>query len=349
MDFDDTTSWEYLFKVYWIYLKAKLSLTIDELTKAKNPWKGDDLTKVRSPWKGAGAMAPKQEPSGEFCHSNDNNGSFSDSFCGNLEIHAKRRKMEDQPKLHIENSLVMEKSCTDQLTHLPDSTLWATKELLDFVSHVKNGDMSVLSQFDVQSLLLEYIKRNDLRDPHEKSHIFCDSRLIKLFGKERVGHFEMLKLLEYHFLVKEKSPVDETTVMGVSNAGGGQVEAAGNSDSQLVTGSDRRRKTRKKIDERGPQINCNPEEYAAIDVHNISLLYLKRSLMENLMNDAGKFHEKVVGSFVRIRISGGDKKQDMYRLVQVVGIIHITSAPNYISRGGKRNASVFSSNTILYV
>jgi hypothetical protein len=158
-----------------------------------------------------------------------------------------------------------------------------------------------------------------------------------------VGHFEMLKLLEYHFLVKEKSPVDETT------AGGGQVGVAGNSDSQLGTGSDRRRKTRKKIDERGPQINCNPEEYAAIDVHNISLLYLKRSLMENLMDDAGKFHEKVVGSFVRIRISGGDQKQDMYRLVQVVGIIHITSAPNYISRGGKRNASVFSSNTILYV
>uniref|UniRef100_A0A6M2F249 Zinc finger CCCH domain-containing protein 44 n=1 Tax=Populus davidiana TaxID=266767 RepID=A0A6M2F249_9ROSI len=320
VDFDDTTSWEYLFKVYWIYLKAKLSLTIDELTKAKNPWKGDDLTKVKSPWKGAGAMAPKQDPSGEFCHSNDNNGSFSDSFCGNLEIHAKRRKMEDQPKLHIENSLVMEKSCTDQLTHLPDSTLWATKELLDFVSNVKNGDMSVLSPFEVQSLLLEYIKRNDLRDPHQKGHIFCDSRLIKLFGKERVGHFEMLKLLEYHFLVKEKSPVDETTVMGVSNAGGGQVEAAGNSDSQLVTGSDRRRKTRKKIDDRGPQINCNPEEYAAIDVHNISLLYLKRSLMENLMDDAGKFHEKVVGSFVRIKISGGDKKQDMYRLVQVVGI-----------------------------
>ncbi|KAJ6906912.1 hypothetical protein NC651_017550 [Populus alba x Populus x berolinensis] len=320
VDFDDTTSWEYLFKVYWIYLKAKLSLTIDELTKAKNPWKGDDLTKVKSPWKGAGAMAPKQDPSGEFCHSNDNNGSFSDSFCGNLEIHAKRRKMEDQPKLHIENSLVMEKSCTDQLTHPPDSTLWATKELLDFVSHLKNGDMSVLSPFEVQSLLLEYIKRNDLRDPHQKGHIFCDSRLIKLFGKERVGHFEMLKLLEYHFLVKEKSPVDETTVMGVSNAGGGQVEAAGNSDSQLVTGSDRRRKTRKKIDDRGPQINCNPEEYAAIDVHNISLLYLKRSLMENLMDDAGKFHEKVVGSFVRIKISGGDKKQDMYRLVQVVGI-----------------------------
>jgi hypothetical protein len=62
--------------------------------------------------------------------------------------------------------------------------------------------------------------------------------------------------------------------------------------------------------------------------------------MENLMDDAGKFHEKVVGSFVRIRTSGGDQKEDSYRLVQVVGIIHITSAPNYLSRGGKRTGLI---------
>ncbi|CAK7334377.1 unnamed protein product [Dovyalis caffra] len=321
VDFDDTTSWEYLFKVYWIYLKAKLSLTVFELTKAKNPWKGDELPKTKSSWIGAGVLAPKQEPTREFCYGTDNKGSFLDSCAGNPEaIHAKRRKMEDQPNLHAEkSSLVSEKSRIDQVMHLPEGTSWATKELLEFVSYMKNGDMSVLSQFDVQGLLQEYIKRNNLRDPNQKSHIVCDSRLIKLFGKERMGHFEMLKLLEYHFLVKEKSPADNTAVMGVSNAVCGQVEAAGNSDCQLMTGSDRRRKTRRKTDERGAQINSNPEEYAAIDVHNISLLYLKRSLMENLLDDAGKFHEKVVGSFVRIRISGGDQKQDMYRLVQVVG------------------------------
>ncbi|KAJ6398369.1 hypothetical protein OIU77_019215 [Salix suchowensis] len=317
VDFDDTTSWEYLFKVYWIYLKAKLSLTVDELTKAKNPWKGDELPKTKNSWIGARAMAHMQEPSGEFWYSNNNKGSFSGSYCGNVEaIHAKRRTM-DQTKLHPEeNSLFIEKSRADQVTHLPEGTLWATKGLLEFVSHMKNGDMSVLSQFDVQSLLLEYVKRNNLCDPHQKSQIVCDSRLIKLFGKERVGHFEMLKLLEYHFLVPAN---DGNAAMRISDAVGGQVEAVRNSDSQLMSGSDRRYKTRKRTDERGPHINSNPEEYAAIDVHNISLLYLKRSLMENLMDDAGQFHEKVVGSFVRIRTSGGDQKEDLHRLVQVVG------------------------------
>ncbi|TYI49519.1 hypothetical protein E1A91_D12G041000v1 [Gossypium mustelinum] len=39
VDFDDKTSWEYLFKVYWVFLKEKLALTLDELTNATNPWK----------------------------------------------------------------------------------------------------------------------------------------------------------------------------------------------------------------------------------------------------------------------------------------------------------------------
>ncbi|KAH0969428.1 hypothetical protein GBA52_028696 [Prunus armeniaca] len=41
--------------------------------------------------------------------------------------------------------------------------------------------------------------------------------------------------------------------------------------------------------------------------------------MEILIEDIDKFHEKVVGSVVRIRISSGDQKQEIYRLVQVIG------------------------------
>ncbi|CAF2157150.1 unnamed protein product [Brassica napus] len=39
VDFDDQGSWEYLFKIYWVSLKEKLSLSLDDLTKARNPWK----------------------------------------------------------------------------------------------------------------------------------------------------------------------------------------------------------------------------------------------------------------------------------------------------------------------
>ncbi|PHU27107.1 Zinc finger CCCH domain-containing protein 44 [Capsicum chinense] len=49
VDFDDKTSWEYLFKVYWVILKEKLSLTLDELVQAKNPWKESDAVYGKRP------------------------------------------------------------------------------------------------------------------------------------------------------------------------------------------------------------------------------------------------------------------------------------------------------------
>ena len=184
--------------------------------------------------------------------------------------------------------------------------------------HMKNGDKSVTSQFDVQALLLEYIKRNKLRDPRRKSQIICDSRLEYLFGKPRVGHFEMLKLLESHFLNKEDSQTDDLQG-SVVDSEASQLEVDGNTDTLMKVGKDRRRKARKKGDERGSQSNL--DDYAAIDIHNISLIYLRRNLMEDLIEDTEKLHDKVVGAFVRIRISGSGQKQDVYRLVQVVGNI----------------------------
>ncbi|BBH07998.1 DNA-binding protein [Prunus dulcis] len=241
VDFDDKSSWEYLFKVYWSLLKGKLSLTLDELINAKNPWKGGAV------------VVCKRDSSGA----------------------------------------------------------------LAFVAHMKNGDISVLSQFDVQALLLEYIKKNSLRDPRRKCQIVCDSRLINLFGRECVGHFEMLKLLESHFLIKESSRADNISSAAVVTSVSSQMEFDGIHDNQMMMGNDKRRKTRKRVDEKGPQ--TNPAAYAAIDVHNINLIYLSRNWMEILIEDIDKFHEKVVGSVVRIRISSGDQKQEIYRLVQVIG------------------------------
>ncbi|GAV75905.1 SWIB domain-containing protein/GYF domain-containing protein/Plus-3 domain-containing protein [Cephalotus follicularis] len=307
VDFDDKSSWEYLFKVYWTYLKGKISLTLDELTRAKNPWKGVHM------------VSSKAELLGELYDGNNKMGFNSDISCGNMEAnHSKRIKSDISPSLlNNGDSLHAEKSGGDKGLPLPECTNWATKELLELVAHMNNGDMSVLSKFEVQALLLEYVKRNNLRDPRRKCQILCDSRLINLFGKTRVGHFEMLKLLEYHFLINENSPPIETIRGGVIDAVASQMEAIGNIDNQVMIGNDKRRKTRKKPDDRAPL--ANPAEYAAINVHNINLIYLRRNLMENLIDDTDKFHDIVVGSIVRIRISGGDQKQELYRLVQVVG------------------------------
>ncbi|PQQ14999.1 zinc finger CCCH domain-containing protein 44 [Prunus yedoensis var. nudiflora] len=281
VDFDDKSSWEYLFKVYWNLLKGKLSLTLDELIMLKIHGKELLLWFVRGILRVNYIMGIKQQ----------------------IQVLS---TLLQTWKQHIQK----------ERDAFSEGTVWASKELLAFVAHMKNGDISVLSQFDVQALLLEYIKKNNLRDPRRKCQIFCDSRLINLFGKECVGHFEMLKLLESHFLIKESSRADNISSAAVVTSVSSQMEFDGIYDNQMMMGNDKRRKTRKRVDEKGPQ--TNPAAYAAIDVHNINLIYLRRNWIEILIEDIDKFHEKVVGSVVRIRISSGDQKQEIYRLVQVI-------------------------------
>ncbi|XP_039062955.1 zinc finger CCCH domain-containing protein 44-like isoform X2 [Hibiscus syriacus] len=176
VDFDDPTSWEYLFKMYWVSLKEKLSLTLDELTKAKNPWK-ENATMEKS--------------------FGDLGASFS-----------KRRK------------------------NLMQRTFFSKVET---VEAVKPG------------ITKYYLGPTDT--------------------------------------ISERSEVVVTSY--------------------------------RKVDEKGKR--TNPDEFAAIDVHNMNLIWLRRNLIENLIDDVDKFNDKIVGSFVRIRLPGNDQKQDMYRLVQVVG------------------------------
>ncbi|KAL0714089.1 hypothetical protein Bca4012_021067 [Brassica carinata] len=297
VDFDDKLSWEYLFKVYWLCLKEELSLTVDELTRANNPWKEFPYT------------APKVESRNIHAHSKANS---SDNSASDVVANVtKRRRTSDSltvpTKLDTKNPSNIPKK-------LSGDTNWATKELLEFLSFMRNGDTSVLSQFDVQGLLLDYIKKENLRDPNQKSQVICDVMLVKLFGRQRVGHFEMLKLLESHFLIQEK-PKDEKTTNGeTSHAVCRQLEEDGAYDPLV---RDRKRKVRRKND--GSVQNENLDAFAAIDVHNINLIYLRRKFLETLLDDINKVHEKVVGTILRIKVSGSDQKLDIYRLVQVVG------------------------------
>ncbi|XP_073220284.1 zinc finger CCCH domain-containing protein 44-like isoform X2 [Cicer arietinum] len=291
VDFDDKSSWEYLFKVYWIYLKENLSLTFDELLQARNPSKG---------------AAPMVQTSHQLNHLKDNKGSGPENSCIDIESNNGKDKKSTGT------------SGGETGVPLPECTRWASKELLEFVSHMKNGDTSLMSQFDVQNLLLEYIKKNNLRDPQQKSQIVCDSRLVNLFGKARLGYIEMLMLLEPHFLVKDNTRAENTFGAGIVDALANEGEAI---VKQSILVNDKRSTISKKADVLVP-LN-NQDAYAAINAHNINLIYLRRNLMESLTDDTERIHEKVVGSFVRIRISSGDQKQDMYRLVQVVGITKV--------------------------
>ncbi|KAH0719175.1 hypothetical protein KY285_015206 [Solanum tuberosum] len=339
VDFDDKSSWEYLFKVYWMYLKEKLSLTQSELIQAKKPWKGSDTVHAkqqRLPFFHPVAFDGKGIVGKSFDHlelkkpeqlleppckdppiTEIQTIAEAENLCGPGCTPQLEKTQPIELELRRNGSLKKEEASASMGTSLNGRMEWASKELLEFVAHMKNGDTSALSHFEVQALLLEYIKRNKLRDPHQKSQIICDSRLRSLFGKHRAGHIEMLKLLEFHFLIKEDSQGSAFIPAGIVGNVTSRVEADDNNDISFLMNKTKKRKSRRHTEESLVQINL--DEYAAIDAHNINLIYLRRDLMESLIEDMEKFQGRVTGSVVRIRISGNNQKQDMYRLVHVVG------------------------------
>ncbi|XP_062209593.1 zinc finger CCCH domain-containing protein 19-like isoform X2 [Phragmites australis] len=318
VDFDDINSWEYLFKLYWLDLKGKLSLTLEELTSAKNRWNVPNTS----------ARKEKEESSDDLYDVNNDDDAGSDCSLGRQRrTNSSRKKGRKRQKVNSDCSIAAKKiepatrdygslptKVPCEGVSLPVNTKWASPELLEFIGHMRDGDQSYISQFDVQTLLLEYIKKNNLRDPQRKSQIVCDARLHRLFRKARVAHFEMLKLLEMHFLTNETSRINDDS-QGAVNSSSAQIDTNGYNDMAAKLSPDKRRRMHRKI-EREPQVNL--EAYAAIDMHNINLIYMRRSLMEDLIDDA-TFSDKIHGAFVRIKISGVGQKQDMYRLVKVIG------------------------------
>ncbi|XP_021302782.1 zinc finger CCCH domain-containing protein 44 [Sorghum bicolor] len=314
VDFDDQNSWEYLFKLYWLDLKGKHSLTIEELKSAKTHWTVPTTAGRRE----------KEESSDEL---------YDASQDATFDTSSKKRRQNNSSgkrgrKRKIDGGITSRKcgisinsagslpnGSTGEGVSLPGDTKWASSELLEFIGHMRNGDSSYISQFDVQVLLLEYIKQNNLRDPRRKSQIICDARLSSLFRKPRVGHLEMLKLLEMHYLVKQAPTLNADSQRAI-DSDSAQVNNGGYNELTDKLGSDKKRKAHKKIER---ELTINPDDYAAIDMHNINLIYLRRSLMEDLIDEVTAFSDKIAGAFVRIRISGLGNKQDMYRLVKVLG------------------------------
>mmetsp|Transcript_16432 Transcript_16432/g.31913 ORF Transcript_16432/g.31913 Transcript_16432/m.31913 type:complete len:106 (-) Transcript_16432:187-504(-) len=61
-------------------------------------------------------------------------------------------------------------------------------------------EQATATRADVVKGIWNYIKAKKLQNPDNRREIICDVKLRQLFGKDKVGMFEMNKLVQRHIL-----------------------------------------------------------------------------------------------------------------------------------------------------
>lgn len=183
---------------------------------------------------------------------------------------------------------------------------WGSIPLIEFLHSVGKDTSKKLSQYDVAAIITDYVKAHNLVNPDKKKKIICDGRLHSLFGKKVVSRIKIYDLLEPHFTENQDSSEDDF----------GSEE----DDAQYV----REKKTSNSESKPSVKKNKVPEIpkscFAAVIPENIRLVYLKRTLIQDLIKVPESFEEKLLGSFVRIKSDPHDFRQKLsHQLQQVIG------------------------------
>jgi len=282
VDFKDRDTYEGLFKEYWEIIKEKEGLTLDDVYTAKAKTK-----KSESSWSSGSLMFDDDEKEDELIR--------SDCDLDDMEECKPFRKR--------------------RWSKVLDFIGWGSKPLIEFLKSLGKDMTKRLSQYDVDYMIAEYIRENNLRDPENKKRVVCDEKLHALFRKKSVFKNRIYKLLDAHFaenlvqLEEEFEDKDKSSSLRDKNE-----------NLKVSCKKWRTFSTDKKSPEVEVESIVQTTGYASIVAENINLVYLRRSLVEELLKHHERCEEKVVGSFVKVKTDTRDYLQkNSHQLLQVTG------------------------------
>ncbi|PIA50919.1 hypothetical protein AQUCO_01100020v1 [Aquilegia coerulea] len=189
---------------------------------------------------------------------------------------------------------------------------WGSKSLIEFLKSIGKDSTIPIGQNEVRDIILEYIHENKLTHPEKKKRVLCDIKLQSIFSRKSINRNKIYDLLERHFAENmeqseegdyscKSDEKDEDTIMTCN---------------RQTTTSLRRRK-----DEKENVLETPKSCFAKVTDHNIKLIYLKRTLIEDFLLTPETFDDKVLGSFVRVKSNPYDYfRKSAYQLLQVTGI-----------------------------
>ncbi|KAL1535932.1 hypothetical protein AAHA92_28654 [Salvia divinorum] len=185
---------------------------------------------------------------------------------------------------------------------------WGSRPLIEFLEAIGKDTSQKHPRQEVAAFISKYIIDNGLTSAEKKKKVICDERLYALFGKKTMSRIKVFDMLEEHFAENHDSD-DESLDSSDEDYG----------EKKLVELKKIPTSQRKKV------LKTPKSCYAAVTPENIKLIYLKRSVIQDLLKFPESFEFKIVGSFVRMKSDPNDIYQkNRFQLQKVTGIEKIS-------------------------
>lgn len=188
---------------------------------------------------------------------------------------------------------------------------WGSRELIEFLESIGKDTTKALSQYDVTNIINVYINEKKLVHPDNKRRAVCDEKLQPLFGNKKTFFRNKIHdLMEPHLAENHNASDDEDF--------GSSDENENVDDEFSVTRKLMGFSSSKKVQPKKKAPEVSKSCLVAINSQNIKLVFLRRSLVQELLSNPETFESKVVGSFVRVKSDPHDIFQKNSHQLQLV-------------------------------
>lgn len=295
----DQNTFECLFLEYWEIVKKHEDITFDDVR---------DVCASKSQKKGV-KLKYKDDP--KF--------SLDDVHTSKSRKKGVKLKYKDDPKFSLSDHAV--EDAVDYKTVGKKKRMefirWGSKPLIDFLTSIGEDTRDAMSQHSVESVIRRYIREKNLLDREKKKKVHCDEKLYSIFRKKSVNQKRIYTLLNSHL----KENLDQLEYFTPLEHGFSKKNEKGFSEKNEKVLMPWKKQKTERSDEEICEKEVKPEMratgFATINADNIKLVYLRKSLVIELLKQNESFVDKVVGSFVKVK---NDPRDFMaYQILQVTG------------------------------
>lgn len=316
VDFKDRETYEGLFKEYWDIIKEKEGLSLDDLHNADIQIKKGENCSAQLK---SHQSRQVNSDSDESVKEEENKELPSDDYESDGAVQPVIVSDKKKPK-----KLPRKRKSPKKMEFVG----WASKALIGFLASIGVDTSKKLSQDDVASLISKYVHENKLFDPDKKKKVICDVRLKPVIGRKSISIYKINDALEAHF----SENLEQSEGEGYSS-GYEEDNASLPTKKQAwwrKVGSFQHKGSLLEKFQQKEAILDEPKKtnvvakviysrFATIAPQNMKLVYLKKCLVENLLEQCENFESKMVGSYVKVKSDPFDAKHP-YQLLPVTGI-----------------------------